>query len=120
MDSEEENENAEEQNFAESLDSSADEAKQLVDQIFDPTQREEAYLQEVDQEIVNIDVPERIQMGYYKSNRQVLRNYREAASEDEIKWVFERVQTERTFHLTAKEKEQFFHAIKLILDVHRT
>ena len=63
---EEENEVDLDQNVADSLDSSADEAKQLVELIFDPTQREIAYLKEFDQEVVSIDVPERIQLNYVR------------------------------------------------------
>jgi hypothetical protein len=38
-------------------------------------------------------------------NEQVLRNYRDAAGEEQIKWVFDRLSLEKTLHLTSKEKE---------------
>ncbi|CAD8061008.1 unnamed protein product [Paramecium sonneborni] len=92
------------------------EQNELINKLFDPSQRELAFLNQIDEEILKQDVPESIQLSYMKmTNGQILQNAREEASEQQLKWIGERMYSQ--FDL--KNLPDILVGIKLILDFYR-
>ncbi|CAD8044839.1 unnamed protein product [Paramecium primaurelia] len=92
------------------------EQNELINKLFDPSQREMAFLNENDEEILKQDVPESIQITYMKmTNGQIMQNAREEASLELLKWIGEQISTQ--FDL--KYLVDILFGIKLILEFYR-
>ncbi|CAD8043009.1 unnamed protein product [Paramecium primaurelia] len=92
------------------------EQNELINKLFDPSQREMAFLNQNDEEIIKQDVPESIQITYMKmTNGQIMQNSREEASEQQLKWIGEKMCSQ--FDL--KNLSDVLVGIKLILEFYR-
>ncbi|CAD8053042.1 unnamed protein product [Paramecium sonneborni] len=92
------------------------EQNDLINKLFDPSQRELAFLNQIDEDILKQDVPESIQITHMKmANGQILQNAREEASEQQLKWIGEKMYSQ--FDL--KNLPDVLVGIKLILEFYR-
>ncbi|CAD8139509.1 unnamed protein product [Paramecium pentaurelia] len=90
--------------------------EKLINKLFDPSQREVAFLNENDEEILKQDVPESIQITYMKMTKgQIMQNAREETSEQQFKWIGEQMFTQFDY----KNIVDILVGIKLILEFYR-
>ncbi|CAK75280.1 unnamed protein product (macronuclear) [Paramecium tetraurelia] len=92
------------------------EQNELINKLFDPSQREVAFLNQNDEEIIKQDVPESIQITYMKmTNGQIMQNAREEASEQQWKWIGEKMVSQ----FDIKNIPDVLLGIKMILEFYR-
>ncbi|CAK85170.1 unnamed protein product (macronuclear) [Paramecium tetraurelia] len=89
---------------------------ELINKLFDPSQREVAFLNQNDEDIIKQDVPESIQNTYMMmTNGQIMQSAREGASVEQLKWIGEKMCSQ----FDIKNLSDVLVGIKLILEFYR-